>query len=94
MKNYEIMYICKTAYEEVIQSVTEKFNSIINKNGGSVEKTDVWGKKRLAYEIQDLAEGIYILVSFQGSPACIKELDRVMRIDDAILRHMIISKGC
>lgn len=94
MKNYEIMYICKTAYEEVIQSVTDKFNTIINNNGGNVEKTDVWGKKRLAYEIQDLAEGIYVLVTFAATPACIRELDRLMRIDDAILRFMIISKGC
>ena len=88
------MYICKTAYEEVIQSVTDKFNNVISNNGGNVEKTDVWGKKRLAYEIQDLAEGIYVLVTFAATPACIKELDRLMRIDDAILRHMIISKGC
>lgn len=94
MKNYEIMYICKASYEEAIQSITEKFNAIINQNGGTVEKTDVWGKKRLAYEIQDLAEGIYVLVNFAATPVCIKELDRVMRIDDAILRHMIISKGC
>ena len=94
MKNYEVMYICKVAYEEAIQSVADKFNTIINNNGGNVEKTDVWGKKRLAYEIQDLVEGIYVLVTFAATPACIQELDRLMRIDDAILRHMIISKGC
>ena len=94
MKNYEIMYICKPAYEEAIQSVTEKFNAIINQNGGNVEKIDVWGKKRLAYEIQDLAEGIYVLVTFTATPACIKDLDRIMRITDEVISHMVDCKCC
>lgn len=92
MKNYEIMYICKTVYEEAIQNVTDKFNAIIKANGGNVEKTDIWGKKRLAYEIQDKTDGIYVLVTFAATPVCVKELDRVMRLDENILRHMIISK--
>lgn len=94
MKNYEIMYICRPDTDEAIKGVTEKFNAIINQNGGNVEKTDVWGKKRLAYEIQNLAEGIYVLVTFAATPVCIKELYRVMRITDEVIRHMIISKGC
>ena len=94
MKNYEIMYICKPADDEAIKVITDKFKAIINQNGGNVEKTDIFGKKRLAYEIQDLTEGIYVLVTFAATPACIKELDRVMRITDEVIRYMIISKGC
>lgn len=91
MKAYEIMYIAKPDCD--IQSVVDKFNKLIEDNSGSVEKTDIWGKKRLAYEIQDLCEGIYVLVTFNGTPSTIKELDRVMGITDDVLRHMIISKG-
>ena len=93
MNAYEVMYIVKPVEEEAFEAVVAKFENLINNNGGNVEKTDRWGKKRLAYEIQDLSEGLYVLVTFQAEPACIKELDRVMRITDEVLRHMIISKG-
>ena len=93
MKAYEVMYIVKPVEDEAFEAVVAKFEALINNNGGSVEKTDRWGKKRLAYEIQDLQEGLYVLVTFNGTPACIKELDRVMRITDEVMRHMIIAKG-
>lgn len=93
-KQYEIMYIVKPIEDTAIEAVVNKINTLINNNGGQVEKTDIWGKKRLAYELENLTEGIYVLVTFEAVPACVKELDRVMRIDENILRHMIISKGC
>ena len=93
MNAYEVMYIVKPVEEEACEAVIAKFENLINVNGGSVETTDRWGKKRLAYEIQDLNEGIYVLVTFQADAAVVKELDRVMRITDEVLRHMIIRKG-
>ena len=93
MKAYEIMYIVKPIEEEAFEAVVSKFNKLITDNGGKVEKTDRWGKKRLAYEIQDFNEGLYVLVTFTAEPACVKELDRVMKITDEILRNMIIHKG-
>ena len=93
MKAYEIMYIVKPVEVEEFEAVVSKFNKLITDNGGKVEKTDRWGKKRLAYEIQDLNEGLYVLVTFTAEPACVKELDRVMKITDDILRHMIVRKG-
>lgn len=93
MRAYEVMYIVKPVEEEAFDAVVKKFDNLIAANGGAVEKTDRWGKKRLAYEIQDLTEGLYVLVDFQAEPACVKELDRVMKITDEILRHMIIRKG-
>ena len=93
MKAYEVMYIVKPVEEEAFEAVVAKFDALINNNGGKVEKTDRWGKKRLAYEIQDFVEGQYVLVTFSATPDTVAELDRVMRITDEVLRHMIIRKG-
>ena len=93
MNNYEVMYIVKPVEEEAFEALVAKFDNLINNNGGTVEKTDRWGKRRLAYQIQDLNEGIYVLVTFQADAAAVKELDRVMKITDEVLRHMIIRKG-
>lgn len=93
MNKYEVMYIVKPVEDEAFEAVVAKFDSLLVANGATVEKTDRWGKKRLAYEIQDLFEGIYVLVTFQAEPAAVKELDRVMLITEDVLRHMIIRKG-
>lgn len=91
-KYFEIMYIVKPIEEDAFKAVVAKFDKLITTNGGNVEKTDCWGKKRLAYEIQNLNEGLYVLVTFRADATTVKELDRVMRITDEVLRHMIISK--
>ena len=93
MNNYEVMYIIKTMDEEATNAVISKFEALITNNGGTVEKIDRWGKKRLAYEINDCLEGFYCLVHFEAEAAVVTELDRVMKITDEILRHMIIRKG-
>lgn len=93
MNTYEVMYIVKPIDEEAFEACVKKFDALIANNGGTVEKTDRWGKKRLAYEIQDFVEGLYVLTTFQATGATVKELDRVMKISDDILRHMIVRKG-
>lgn len=93
MNAYEIMYIVKPMEEEAFEAVVSKINKLITDNGGIVEKTDRWGKRRLAYEIQDLNEGLYVLVAFNAEKACVKELNRVVMINEDVLRHMIIRKG-
>jgi small subunit ribosomal protein S6 len=90
---YEVMYIVKPIEETAFETIVKKFDDLLAANGGTVEKTDRWGKKRLAYEIKDFVDGIYVLVTFQGDGKTVKELDRVMKITDEILRHMIIKKG-
>ena len=96
MRAYEVMYIIKPVEDEVIDGVIAKFEKLLTDNGATVEKTDRWGKKHLAYLlaylIQDLSEGYYVLVNFKAEPAAVKELDRVMKITDEVLRHMIIKK--
>ncbi len=93
MRNYELMYIIRPDLdEEQLAAVIEKFTNLINNNGGEVVTADKWGKRRLAYEINDYREGIYILVNFKGQAETAQELDRVMKITDEILRFMIIHK--
>ena len=93
MKAYEIMYIVKPMADELFEALNNKFKTLIESNGGVIEKFERWGKKRLAYEMNGCNEGLYVLITFNAESACVKELDRVMKITDEILRHMIIRKG-
>lgn len=78
--------------EEATNAVIEKFSTLITNNGGTIENEDRWGKKRLAYEIKDCVDGYYCLFNFKAEPACVFELDRVMKITDDVLKHMIIKE--
>ncbi|MBW5448786.1 30S ribosomal protein S6 [Cohnella sp. CFH 77786] len=89
MRNYELMYIIRPDVEaETVQAVTEKFQGIIA-NGGEIAKHDVWGKKRLAYEINKHREGTYVLVQFKAPASVVAELERVLKITDEVIRHMV-----
>ena len=92
MNKYEVMFIVKPAEDEAINTVVAKFENLIKSNGGTVEKVDRWGKRRLAYEVKDFMEGYYVLVNFSAEPKAIAELDRVMKITDELLKHMIIKE--
>ena len=89
---YEMMFIIRPLEHRELEITINKVVGLVNE-AGTVIKLDNWGKKRLAYEIQDLNEGLYVLVTFTAEPAAVKELDRVMKITDEVLRHMIIRKG-
>ena len=87
------MFILKPDMEEeVIQQAIDKYAAIITDGQGEVVSIDKWGKRRLAYEIKDLHDGYYVLVTFKSEPAVVVELDRVMKISDDMLRFMIINK--
>lgn len=91
MRKYEVMYILKSELEqEAVQSAIEKFENIIN-NGGEITKSDVMGKRRLAYEIDKFRDGIYVLVNFNATSEVVAELDRVMKISDEIIRYLIVK---
>jgi small subunit ribosomal protein S6 len=92
MNKYEVMYIVKPVEEEAIEAVVAKFENLIVNNGGTIDKVDRWGKKRLAYELKDFTEGFYFVVYFTAEPRTVAELDRVMKITDEILRHMVIKQ--
>ncbi|MDH7577358.1 MAG: 30S ribosomal protein S6 [Bacillota bacterium] len=93
MRAYEVLFVLRPDLEEEATSAAiEKFAALIQQNKGAVEQISRWGKKRMAYEIQDYREGFYTLMLFQGEPETARELDRVMRISDEVLRHLIVRR--
>ena len=93
MRKYEILFIVRPLDEEATNAVIEKFSKLIAANGGEIVKEDRWGKKRLAYEIKKEMEGYYVLFYTECEPNCINECDRVMKITDEILKHMIVRSN-
>jgi len=91
MRKYELVYIVSPELdEEKYAAIIEKFSTVITDNGGEILKADKWGKRRLAYEIKKKTEGFYVLVNYQGETVVTDELDRLMKINEGILKHMII----
>ena len=88
---YEVIYVIDPAVgEEGIAALVEKFNGIVG-NYGTVSSVDEWGKRRLAYPINDLVEGYYVYMTCEVSPDMPAELDRVFKITDGILRSIIVA---
>ncbi len=93
MKAYELLYFVDPAStDEVRNAVSKRIETAVNENGGKIDSAEDWGKRKLAFEIDNLTEGDYILVNFHADPAQIAELDRVLRINDAVKRHMIVRR--
>jgi len=93
MNQYEVLYVITPELDdEANQTVMDKFADIITANGGEIEKTDVWGKRRLAYPIDYKTEGFYVLVSFNANPELPRELERNMRNDERLMRYMVTRK--
>ena len=90
MTKYEVLYIISTDVDEsVIPETIEKFKSLVESNGGEVEKVDDWGKKKLAYPINYKEDGNYVLMTFSSSEEFPKELERNFKISDVILRYLV-----
>ena len=95
MRDYELLYIIKPEVaEDAIDAVIEKFNDVLTKECATIAKTDKWGKRKLAYEIdKKYREGFYVLVTFNGPSAAVDECERLMKIDDRILRQLTTKVG-
>ena len=92
MNNYEVMFIIEAALEqEKKEAAIEMVKEIISA-GGEVGKVNVWGNRKLAYPINKKNEGFYAVIEFKANPELPKELDRRLKISDAIIRHIIINK--
>ena len=92
MNNYETIFVIDASLsEEEINSISEKFTSLIAANG-TTESVDVWGKRRLAYPIDYKTEGYYVLVNFASQAEFITELERIYNITDGVLRTIVIRK--
>jgi small subunit ribosomal protein S6 len=92
MNKYELLFvIAPSLTEEEVKAVVEKAKEVVVNGGGVVDNVDEWGKRSLAYEINHINEGYYVLVNFTSSPELPKELDRVLRISDNVIRHLIVK---
>ena len=91
MNKYEVMFIAKPLEDAEVDPIAEFVSNLIKKNGGNVEKVDRWGKRHLAYPVKKQADGNYVLINFEADPAVIKEIDRVMKIQDDIPKHLIVK---
>ncbi|MBU5592393.1 30S ribosomal protein S6 [Clostridium sp. MSJ-4] len=93
MRKYETIFILHPSMEEeAVKANIEKFKGVIENGGGVIDNVDVWGKRKLAYEINKVNEGFYTLINFSASPELPKELDRIFRITDGIVRHIIVKE--
>jgi small subunit ribosomal protein S6 len=91
LRHYELMVILDASLEErTVAPSLDQYLTVIRNAGGSVEKLDVWGRRRLAFEINKKAEGIYAVVDLQATPEAVAELDRQLRLNESILRTKVI----
>ena len=91
MRHYELMVILDPDLEErTVAPSLDKFLNVIRQGGGSVEKVDIWGRRRMAYEIAKKPDGIYAVLEMNCEPAAVKELDRQLNLNEAVLRTKVI----
>ena len=91
MRAYELMVILNPEVEDrAVEPSLSKFLEIVTNAGGTIDNLDVWGRRRLAYEIQKKSEGIYAVVNFTASPETAAELDRVLNLNESVMRTKII----
>ncbi|GAA2618286.1 30S ribosomal protein S6 [Actinomadura fulvescens] len=91
MRRYELMAILDPAVDErTVSTSLDPFLKVVKDDGGSVEKIDIWGRRRLAYDILKKSEGIYAVVDLTAEPATVKELDRQLNLSETILRTKVI----
>ena len=92
-RDYEILYIVRPDVEETdLPDVTKRVETLIQSLEGSIQNTNVWGKRRLAYEVDHLKEGHYVLTDFQIEPGRVPEMEATLKISDTVFRHLIVRK--
>ncbi|HEX3705611.1 MAG TPA: 30S ribosomal protein S6 [Mycobacteriales bacterium] len=91
MRHYELMVILDPDLEErTVAPSLDQFLGVIRQAGGTVDKVDVWGRRRLSFEIQHKVEGIYAVLDVTAEPAAVKELDRQLNLNEAVLRTKVL----
>ncbi|SDR93127.1 30S ribosomal protein S6 [Paraoerskovia marina] len=94
MRQYEMMVILDASVEErTVAPSLDKYLSVITTEGGSIDKIDIWGRRRLAYEIEKKSEGIYAVVDFTSTSDTAKELDRQLGLNESVVRTKILRTG-
>ena len=94
MRHYELMIILDPDLEErTVAPSLDQFLSVVRNGGGNVEKVDVWGRRRLAFQIDKKSDGIYAVIDLNAEPAVVKELDRQLNLNEAVLRTKVMRPG-
>ncbi|HKY58042.1 MAG TPA: 30S ribosomal protein S6 [Aeromicrobium sp.] len=94
MRQYEVMVILDPELDErTVAPSLDTYLNVVRQSGGSVENVDVWGKRRLAYEINKKSEGIYAVIDLTAEPAAVKELDRQLTLNESVVRTKVIRPG-
>ena len=93
MKAYELLFfVAPTIDDETRAATMKRIETVITADGGIVDNVDVWGKRKLAFEVNGLTDGDYTLIDFHANPENVAELDRVLRISDVVVRHMVVKR--
>ncbi|BEP13132.1 30S ribosomal protein S6 [Acidothermaceae bacterium B102] len=91
MRRYELMIILDPDLEErTVAPSLDTFMNVIRQGGGTVEKVDIWGRRRLSFEIKKKAEGIYAVIDLTAEPVTVKELDRQLNLNESVLRTKLL----
>lgn len=94
MRTYELMAIHRPELAEAtVQSLVEEIGTFVSDHGGSLKSSDLWGKRRFAYEIDHMNEGFYSVVTFEAEPDLVDDLDRVLSLSDVVIRHKMVRPG-
>ncbi len=93
MRDYEVLYIVRADLDdEKVQDAVKRVNTLIERSGGTIERTNLWGKRKLAYEVKHQKDGSYVLQDFQLNPDRVPELEASLKITEEVLRHLIVRK--
>jgi small subunit ribosomal protein S6 len=93
LRDYEVLYIVRADFDdEKVQDAVKRVNTLIERSGGAAERTNLWGKRKLAYEVKHQKEGAYVLQDFQLEPERVPELEAGLKITEEVLRHLIVRK--
>jgi small subunit ribosomal protein S6 len=93
LRDYEVLYIVRADIDdEKVQDAVKRVNTLIQRSGGTAERTNLWGKRKLAYEVKHQKEGAYVLQDFQLDPDRVPELEAGLKITEEVLRHLIVRK--
>ena len=94
MRHYELMVILDPNLDErTVAPSLDTFLNVVRNDGGKVDNVDIWGKRRLAYEISKNAEGIYAVIDLTAEPATVNELDRQLKLNESVLRTKVLRQN-
>ena len=93
MRDYEVLYIVRADLDDdKVQDAVKRVNTLIERSGGTPDRTNLWGKRKLAYEVKHQKEGSYVLQDFRLEPDRVPELEAGLKITEEVLRHLIVRK--